>query len=315
VNIATRYADDVLQGFGVRQSNWNLTAEVQHQLLSRMSVTAGYYRNRFSHFMATDNLDVVPGDYSAYCVTAPVDSRLPGGGGYQVCGLYDVSVAKSGRITNLVTQASHFGEQRQAADFFGFTFSTRFGPGTQFGGGVDTGRTVTDTCFVIDSPQQLHDCHVVSPFPAQTQVKLFGSYQLPLEFMVSATLQNQAGPEILASWAAPNSAIAPTLGRNLASCGAAATCSGTATVPLIAPQTMFEDRRTQLDLRLSKFIRIASKLRLQANFDVYNALNASPLLGINTTYGSQWRFPVTSLATGAGVLDGRLVQFSGTLSF
>ena len=43
-------------------------------------------------------------------------------------------------------------------------------------------------------------------------------------------------------------------------------------------------------------------------------LNASSLLGINTAYGAQWRFPVTSLATGAGGLDGRLVEFSGQLT-
>jgi hypothetical protein len=315
VNIATRYSDDLLRGFGVREYNWDFTAEVQHQLLAGMSVTAGYYRNWFGNFSATDNLEVIPSDYSQYCVTAPRDPRLPNGGGYQVCGLYDVSLAKVGRSNNLVTQASDFRKRTQVSDFFGVTFNTRFGSGTQFGGGMDLGRTVTDNCFVIDSPQQLLNCHVVSPFKAQMQVKLFGSYQLPFELMVSGTLQNQSGPEILATYTAPNSAIAPTLGRNLASCGAAAVCNGTAPVPLIAPQTMFEDRRTQLDLRLSKFVRLGRKLRLQANFDVYNALNASSLLGINTAYGAQWRFPVTSLATGAGVLDGRLVEFSGQLTF
>ena len=315
VTTATSYADDVLRGFGVRDKSWDFTTEVQHQLLPQMSVTAGYYRNWFGNFMATDNLAVVPADYSPYCVNAPLDPRLPGGGGYQICGLYDVSLARVGQVNNLVTQASNYGERTQVSDFFGATFKTRFGSGAQFGGGVDTGRTVTDSCFVVDSPQQLLNCHVASPFKAQTQVKLFGSYQLPLDFMVSATLQNQSGPEIQASYTAPNSAIAPTLGRNLSSCGSAAVCNGTATVPLISPQTMFEDRRTQLDLRLSKFVRMGPKRRLQVNLDVYNALNASSLLNINTAYGAQWRFPLTSLATGAGVLDGRLVEFSGRLTF
>ena len=315
VNIATSYSDDVLLGFATREYSWDLTTEVQHQLFPRMSVTGGYYRNWFGNFMATDNLEVVAADFSPYCVTAPVDPELPNGGGYPVCGMYDVSLAKVGRSNNLVTQASHFGSRTQVSDFFGLTFNTRLGSGTQFGGGFDTGRTVTDNCFVIDSPQQLLNCHVSSPFGAQTQVKLFGSYQLPFDFMVSGTLQNQAGPEILATWTAPNSAIAPSLGRNLASCGTAAVCNGTAAVPLIEPQTMFEDRRTQLDLRFSKFFRFTPTLRLQANVDVYNALNASSLLGINTNYGAQWRFPVTTLATGAGVLDGRLVVFSGQLTF
>ena len=46
----------------------------------------------------TDNQLVTPADYDPYCVTAPVDTRLPGGGGYQVCGLYDIKPAKFGQV-------------------------------------------------------------------------------------------------------------------------------------------------------------------------------------------------------------------------
>ena len=56
----------------------------------------------------TDNLEVAPGDFTPFCITAPADSRLPGGGGYQVCGLYDVVPQKFGRVNNLVTQASNY---------------------------------------------------------------------------------------------------------------------------------------------------------------------------------------------------------------
>ena len=43
--LATRYADDVIRGFGVRDYLWDFITEVQHQIGSRMSVTAGYNRN------------------------------------------------------------------------------------------------------------------------------------------------------------------------------------------------------------------------------------------------------------------------------
>ena len=50
----------------------------------------------------TDNLRVTPADYDPYCITAPVDRRLPGGGGNQLCGLYDVKPALFGQVDNMV---------------------------------------------------------------------------------------------------------------------------------------------------------------------------------------------------------------------
>jgi hypothetical protein len=111
------------------------------------------------------------------------------------------------------------------------------------------------------------------------------------------------GPVILANYPAPNSVIAPSLGRNLA-----AGVRGTATVPLLEPQTQFEPRQKQLDIRLSKQFIFRGRVNLQANVDVYNVLNANSILAINTTYGSQWRRPTS-------ILDARLVQFGGQLSF
>jgi hypothetical protein len=184
-----------------------------------------------------------------------------------------------------------------------------------FGGGVDTGRTVSDICFVIDSPQELVNCRVVTPFKANTQLKLFGSYPLPAGFMVSGTFQNTGGPAYEANYTATNAEIAPSLGRNLAACGTRPHCTATVTVPLITPQTQFEDRLTQLDLRLTRTMNLGPSYRLQANFDVYNVFNASSMLTPNNTCGSQWRVPVTTIARGAGVLNARLFQFSGRLSF
>jgi carboxypeptidase family protein len=331
---ATRYADDVLRGFGVRDSSWDLTTEVQHQFGPGVSLTGGYYRSWQDNFRVTDNLEVTPEDFSPFCITAPVDPRLPGGGSNQICGLYDIAPAKFGRVSNLVGQASRYGKQTRASDFFGLTFNTRIGSGIQFGGGVDTGRSVEDLCFIVDSPGATISatgtfvgpfaattingrslCRTVTPFSAQTQVKLFGTLPLPGRFVASGTFQNVAGPPYQANYQATNAEIAPSLGRNLAACGTRVVCTATAMVPLIAPQTQFEDRRTQLDLRLSRLFRLGATVRAQANFDVYNVFNASSILGLNNTYGRQWRVPVTSIAIGSGVLNGRLFQFSGRVSF
>ena len=323
-NITTRYDDAVLHGFGARDYLRDLSVELQRELRTGVSVAGGYYRNWSNRFNSvsgtldayyTDNLEVTPADYTPYCIAAPADPRLPGGGGYQVCGLYDISPGKFGRVNNLVRQASDFGNASRVSDFFNVNFNARLGSGVVFGGGVDTGRTVTDRCLVVDSPQQLLYCHVVTPFGAQTQLKAFGSYALPRGITVSATFQNVAGPNITANYPAPNSVIAPSLGRNLAACGVQVTCTATATVPLIAPMTMFEPRRSQVDFRLAKIIKLPGAARLQANFDVYNLLNDSSVLGLNATYGQQWLLPIVVVSGTESILQGRLIQFGGQLTF
>ena len=68
---------------------------------------------------------VAPADYDQYCINAPKDSRLPSGGGQQICGLYDVTPTKFGLSNNVVTKASNFGKQRRVNDFFNVTFTGR----------------------------------------------------------------------------------------------------------------------------------------------------------------------------------------------
>ena len=142
----------------------------------------------------------------------------------------------------------------------------------------------------------------MTPFKAQTQVKLNGSLPVGYGFVVSGVYQDISGPADEAVWAAPNAAIAPSLGRNLA--GGAATAS----VPLVAPQTMCEGRIRRLDMRLTKIFNLPHKIRLQANVDAYNALNSSAIQTIQTAFGASWLQPTT-------IIDPRILQFSGQLNF
>jgi Carboxypeptidase regulatory-like domain len=338
LNVTTRYADDALRGFGARGYNWDFTAEVQHQLSPGMSINAGYYRNWFGSFLVTDNTVVTPVDFSPFCITAPRDSRLPGGGGYQVCDLYDVSPAKFGQVNSVVTQSDNFGKLQRINDFLNVTLNARLTSGVQFGAGFDTGRSVNDACFDVDSPgattaglpgnlvgtatgglstpvpftrttidgQRI--CRIVTPFEGQTQVKGYATVPLPWDFVVSAVFQNISGPTITATYAASNAEIAPSLGRNLAACGTRVVCTSTAQVPLIAPQTMFDDRLSRLDLRVAKRFALTPRVRLQGNFNIYNVFNGSAISTLNTTYGPLWLQPLL-------LQDGRMVQFSGLLTF
>jgi hypothetical protein len=338
LNVTTRYADDALKGFGARGYNWDFTAEVQHQLSPRLSMNGGYYRNWFGNHLVTDNTLVTPQDFDPFCITAPRDSRLPGGGGYDVCGLYDLSPAKVGQVNSVITQADNYGKLSRVNDFFNVTLNARLESGVLFGGGVDTGRSVNDACFDIDSPGAVATslpgnlagigagllstptpftkttingqpiCRIVTPFKGQTQLKGYLTLPLPRDFVVSAVFQNISGPTITATYTASNAEVAKTLGRSLSACGNRAVCTSTASVPLIAPQTMFDDRLSRLDMRVAKRIALTQRLRLQANFNIYNVFNGSASSTLNTNYGSLWLQPTL-------LQDGRMVQFSGMLTF
>jgi hypothetical protein len=310
---ATRWDPEVLSGYGKRDRNWDFSTEIQHELRPGFAITGGYYWNNGgytrqggSRKRVTDNLLVGPEDYDTYCVTAPLDSRLPGGGGYPVCGLANLRQNKFGQVSNLVRLREPFGEFGSRNDFFNVGFDARLARGIRLGGGVDTGRSVSDSCFVVDSPGLLN-CRVVSPFKAQTQFKAHGVFPLPAGFLTSFAYQNLSGPSFSASYTASLAEIIPSLGRPLS--GGATT----ATVPLVPPQTMFEDRIVRLDLRLGKSVTVR-RVRIQVNVDAYNALNANSVRAISSTFGSggrasaAWQRPQQ-------ILDPRLIQVGGTISF
>lgn len=296
---ATQFDEDLLRGSGKRQSSWEQSIQFEHQLMTGLSVNAGYFRRAFRNFQVTDNLQVTPDDFDPFFIVAPVDPRLPGGGGFPVTGLYDVKPSLRGRVTNFTTRAKNFGKQTQVSNFIDIGTSVRM-RGTQIQAGVSTGRTATDRCFVIDSPQQLLYCDVTPPF--QATYKFLGAIPLRVwDLQVAAAFVNSPGPEILAEYVAGADEI-QGLGRNLAS-GA----TGTATVPLIAPGTLFADRVTTLDGRITKQFRIGPT-RIQGSLDALNLFNSSDVLRLNDTFGDRWLEPTR-------IVNGRVFKFTVRVSY
>jgi hypothetical protein len=309
--IRTRYGDDVMKGWGVRPYIWQGAAGVQHELRPGTGLTVSYFRTSYGNFRVTDNLAVTSADYDPFCVTAPVDARLSGGGGYEICGLYDLKRTAFGAVNSLVGQASAFGKRTQVYHGFDVNVNARFARGGRLAGGVNTGQTVNDNCFVVDSPQQQSAsqfCDNTEPWAGQTQVKLSGSYPLPWDTQVSGVFQNLPGFPILASRPFTNAEIVPSLGRNLAACPTATgACTATVSIALLEPNTRRENRLSQLDLRLIKRVQIGGS-RLQGVLDVYNVFNRSNVLLVNTNYGREWLRPTE-------VLPGRLFKFGVQLDF
>ena len=80
----TRVNPDVLEGWGVRNSDWQFGIGIQHEVLPRMSVDVSYNRRWWNNFFTTHNAALTPADFDEVTLTAPQNPRLPGGGGYPV---------------------------------------------------------------------------------------------------------------------------------------------------------------------------------------------------------------------------------------
>ena len=307
---AIQWDPELLNGAnGRRDYNWDMSLELQQELSDGFSMTAGFYQNtggyyeqRWSKTRVTDNLAVTPDDYDPFCIMAPMDSRLPNSvAGQQLCGFYDIKPEKFGQVDDYRTLREPYGDDKRLNQFLGVTFDARLQNGIRFGGGFDTGRSLEDRCFVVDSPQELLHCRVVTPWSAQTQLKLNGVIPLPYDVNFSATYQNLSGEAVLGNYSASNAEVRASLGRDLAG-GARAV-----TVPLFGPDTLFLDRIDRLDIRVSKIIR-TGRYRIQINLDAYNALNASHIRSVAQFYGSRFLEPNT-------IMDARLVEIGGQISF
>jgi carboxypeptidase family protein len=315
---AITYASDTLTGFGARSNNWQTSITVDQQLRPNISLGVGYFRTVWGGFSASQNISVSPGtvDFTPYCVNAPVDARLPNGGGYQICGLYDVVLSKFGQTTTVVSRApTENGKQTEVYNGFDVVANIRLQRGININGGLNTGRTVANNCglakdnlqFVVstalpNTPRTDAYCDVVPPWSASTQIKFSGAIPLPYNFQVATTYQNLPGISYSATANFTNAQIVPTLNRDLS-----AGPNATVQIPLIAPSTVFEDRIQQVDFRFSRTFRIGGK-RVEPEFDIYNALNASPILSVNNTYGPLWRTPTQ-------ILSGRLLKVGLQMNF
>lgn len=306
VNLTRSFANDVLNGNQIRPMNWQYAASVQQELRPGMALNVGYFRTVFGNISVTDNARVAPGDFDQYCVTTPVDARLPGGGGQQLCGLHDVKPASFGQVDNVVTQSDRFGEYRQYFNGVDMSLNARFGSGGIFNGGVSFNQNVTSSCVTIDAPGLVPGnltapgftlldardgfCENRQPWwKGGTQFKFNAIYPVAFGFSASATFQNLPGISYGANLTYLNAQVAPSLGRNL-SAGAAASV----VVPIVQPNTLFEDRLNQLDVRLSRTFKFG-RAKVQGQFDAYNIFNAGTILSVNQTYGAAWRRPTSIL--------------------
>jgi hypothetical protein len=243
-----------------------------------------------------------------------------------------VNPDKFGLVNNRITFAKNFGNETDVYNGVDVATSVRLPRGILLQGGFSTGREAINNCDVVgkvdnaggvvidvnhssgagnSSPLITNLTGVASPSllycdnaaPYQTQVKLLGSYPLPWGLAASAAFQSVPGPQITASYVASNARIAPSLGRNLA-----AGVNATATLQIVAPGTLYNDRLNQIDLRITRTVRLGGSRRLVGQLDFYNLLNVGPALNQNNTYGTAWLTPTV-------IPVGRMAKIGAQLDF
>ena len=261
----------------MRPWDYQFGVAVQQQLTSRISAEVQWNKRWFDGYYVSRNTAINPSDWQTYNITAPVDSRLPGGGGYTVTGLHDVAPTKFGQANYQVQGAGNYGlDDYSYWSGVDVTVAMRASKGLTFQGGTSTGQTVQDLCGVSNqlpdallAPQALaigvatpgftafgigqsgmapgQYCHLESGF--LTQFRGLSSYQVPkVDVEVSATFQSKPGALLAANYNIPAATIAGFLGR--APSGGVANV----TVNLVAPGSLYGDRINELDLRLSKIL-------------------------------------------------------------
>jgi len=296
----TQVNPEILRGWGTRRYDWQWGVDVQQELVPRVSLDVNYNRRWFGNFTVTDNQAVNPTDYEPWTILAPVDSRLPGGGGYPITTYTQTAAAAARAAQNYVTFESDFGDARtnywHGVDL---TVRARLGSGLTLQGGTSTGRSITDTCATvvnIDSPDP-RGCHNEEPF--QTTLRGLVSYTVPkIDVLISSTVRSQPEVQITgagSTYNVPNTVVRSLLGR-LPPGGLA---TGNTTIQLTdnGDNRMYvENRRTQIDMRFAKILRFG-RTRTDIGVDLYNLLNTNYALGYESNYsytqpnGGTWLNP------------------------
>jgi hypothetical protein len=295
----TMYDPNVLHGWGSRGYVWNMEGGFSQQIRPRLSINGTAYYRWNGNLTATWNQALTPADYTPFCITAPADPRLPGGGNYPVCGLYQISGAALGRTpNNLVTFADSLGNRKGILNVTnGFELNTRgeFAHRGFLQGGIEWRRIIFDNCSVAmltstfaanlpgaASPQNALYCRAVTPY--LPNIRFTAGYTLPGGIRFSGIFyanKPQGGFFSTTQFGIQANYTASPTQQN---------------IPLINPYSTYLPLTKQLDLRVAKIIAIGERWRIAPAADFYNVTNSASVTGINQTFGPNWQLPTSILA-------------------
>ncbi len=319
---------EILGGWGVRPYDWQIGASVQHELVPRLSVEAGYNRRWWGNFFVTDNTLTTAADYETFNIVIPQHDNLPDGGSNAPYVAITPAAAARG-AQSFMTSETDYGDARTAYwHGVDFTATARLTNGLTLQGGTSTGHAVRDNCAVTSAlpelllvanvNQRVDSCDVSEKWT--TSFRGLASYSIPkIDVLVSTSMRSLAtipgggvatsGTSLAANYVVPNSVIVASLGRLPAN----ALPTGTTSLNVLNPGELYTLRRFNIvDMRFAKILRFADR-RLDVGIDLYNLFNANFTTGYQQTYeqrtnGAAWLTPTAIAAP-------RLARFHATFNF
>jgi hypothetical protein len=305
-------------GWGSRPYNWSLGLAVQQEVAPRVSATVSFNRNWWGNWYVVDNRATSLEDYTPFSIQAPLDPRLPGGGGQTISGLYNLVPGKVGQVDELAQSSKNFAAQTENWQGVDLSVVARLQNGLTLQAGTSTGRKLADGCDVRARIPELgsndtglttnssvtanvnalgggsYALSVRNPYcrlaePYRTDFRGLASFIVPkVEVQVAATWASIPGDSLRADYIATNAWIAAgpqPLGRPL-------TGAATVSVNLIPPATLWGARTNNVNMRVAKILRYG-RTRTQVGVDIYNLLNADTVTNYNYGFvpGGAWLIP------------------------
>jgi hypothetical protein len=330
----TRVNDAVLEGWGVRNRDWQLGVGIQHQIVPRMSIDVSYNRRWWNNFFSTHNAALTAADFDEVTLRAPQNPRLPGGGGYPVTFLVRNNRNPTlGASDQYYTTNKDFGDETHYWHGMDVSLNARVRNSLFLQAGTSTGRGVNDTCDVLigrfgrpmapsagpviasGTVDGQPSCDFAEPW--LTQVRGLTSYTVPkVDVLVSAIFRSQPNAQPAANTVATNggsrTANYQMTPAQFLAATAVALRPGLAqqSVELLAPGAIYGDRITVTDLRVAKVVKFGAK-RMNVGMDLYNLFNSTAPTAYETVFdvataGARWLEPTAVLTARAARFN---VQF------
>ena len=348
--------ESLLEGWSKRRYEWQLSIGFQRELLPRLSGEVTYNRRSVGNLTITDPIGVgcdlynTPDNpdqcmqnllnfganpyYDFYQYTAPVDDRLPNGGGYVVPGFVDRKPGVAAGSTNAVTLA---GDRRKDVWRGVDTNFTYRGPGgLRISGGTSTGSRYVEDCraLVQDPPTVVlregreRLCDPYRPF--QTNLRGTAAYTIPwADVLVSTAFSMRPGAGLAANVEVPISQVQWMPGSeyratNTTGCTVGTTVNtgclfingfvgagGTTVSQSVLSNDNFGERITLIDMKIAKNFRFGNK-RINVGADVYNVFNSDAGVTYCSTYpqcNATTFLPAAQWSGITGMVTPRFVRF------